>query len=649
MTDARWYFKKQPKGFRDRNPIQNAFFDSEQVGSLVSALIREGTQNSGDAASDDLPDDEPVRVRIFVSGKAHALPADKIAVWGCGLWNQVAAKDSGLRNPPTDTEACRFIIFEDFGTTGLEGAPSTDVPCKEPFYCFFRAENATSKGADAGGSWGVGKTAFPRASRANAFFALTNRESDNKTLLMGSLTLRTRHVEGEKYSPDSWFGMPQADEEEGGVIQPIEDSQIIQQFHDDFNLMRPLSGKASEQKGTSVVVPWCSNELTKDSIVRAVVESNFLPIIGGEIEVTVCDGLDSDQHLVLNAESIEDIVVEMDVPDLLASVRLAKWMREKGAAARVSAVHEPSDKSVKWDQYSLPESERERLRERFDTGKPVLVRVPVPMRQQRKHGGGVHTSHIEVALQRTEHGNTIRPVFVRGTVVVPDQKIRSVPGALALIRTEKDALGNLLRAAEDPGHKEWSTETDDFKDFKEAYVYASSYLTLARHAASRAQRLLQDEASEVDFDLLGDVFSLPKSPDDDGYKQGQKGGKKKRKKKKVKKIKRGVQMALQRQVKGGFCVARASAKCPTPERVTVLAGYDHRGGGDPIRKWHPADFEFEKAPIAVECEGAEMEHCEGNEIRMRVTDPGYKITVTGFSASRGDISVRVRSEGRFDA
>lgn len=640
MEERRWYFTKQPRNFRDRNPIQNEFFASEAVGSLVSALVREGIQNSADARSEMLGDDEPVRIRIYVSEDLGALAANKAARWGEGFWDHVSASDSGLRHPPIPDSPCPYIVFEDFGTTGLIGDMSGDDD--KPFYCFFRAENTSSKTADTGGSWGVGKTAFPRASKANAFFALTTREKNNQTVLMGSLTLRTRRVDGVKYTPDSWYGEPQPEEDEGGVIQPIEDESVIEAFASDFNVNR------NGESGTSIVVPWCDKSLTREAVAEAVIESNFIPIISGTIEVTVASAARDD--LVLNAETIEDVLTDLapeNMGELLAGVRLAQWARKDGEAERVSAVHEPTPHSIKWDQYSLAEKDQERLRARFDAGQPIAIRVPVPMR--KKGDPSPRISYLDVFMQRTGDDVTVRPVFVRGSVVVPDHKIRRVSGAVAIMRASGDELGNLLRAAEDPGHKEWSTETNHFAEIKETYKYAKSYLTLAREAAVRGSRLLQDIEAEEDFDLLSDVFSLPKETDDPTLPSG--GGEGRKRKKKTSPVitvdppPRIIKLT---RTVGGFTVAPAGDDSPAPRLVRIRAAYDVRAK-NPFKQWEPADFEFGKAPVTIEEQtGVIISLCEGSRIVAEITDRNFCLRVNGFDTERGDLIVEARPEGRID-
>ncbi len=452
-----WWFKPQLPGYRDRNPVTDVFFDSEEtskaVDSVVGALVREGLQNSGDAKPRGAEAPEPVRVRIFVSGQDFALPAEDAAIWADGLWSHLTAHDTGLRKAPERHEECRFVTFEDFGTTGLVGETACDDVSTEPFYCFFRAESSTSKGGNEGGSWGIGKTAFPRASRANALFALSCRQSDERTVLMGSSTMRTHSVDDVKYTPDAWFGVPQAGSADGGVIQPIEDSDLLQQFAEDFGLIRPLAGGIQERAGTSIVVPWAEESITSHQVLLAVIESNFAPIVRGQLVVRIGSTRNPSDDVVLDAGTIGDEVALLERPELEASVRLAQAMGTEGNE-EVLLSHEPGSYSVQWNQYSLPDEDRDRLLDRFSDGEPIIVRAPVPMRA--KLTGAVHESHLRIALQKFE-GKPTSPVFLRGPVVVPDRSIKRVPGAVGLIEAEADELGGLLRAAEDPGHKEWSS------------------------------------------------------------------------------------------------------------------------------------------------------------------------------------------------
>jgi hypothetical protein len=299
---------------------------------------------------------------------------------------------------------------------------------------------------------------------------------------------------------------------------------------------------------------------------------------------------------------------------------------------------------VKWDQYSLSEQDQERLRNRFDAGKPIAIRVPVPL---HKYGDAApRTSHMDVFVQRTTDGSTVRPVFFRGSGVIPDHKIKRVQGAVAIIRSSGDALSELLRAAEDPGHKEWSTETDNFAEIKDTYKYPKSYLTLARDAAAKAIRLLQDLEAEEDFDLLSDVFALAKETDEENRPGGGGGKKRKKKKKPVVKADPAPKIITLSRTAGGFTVAPANTESPTPRKITIRAAYDVRSK-NPFKQWEPADFEFGKAPVTIDEQfGMETSLCEGNRIVFDVTSDNYRIRISGFDTERGDLIIDARPEGR---
>ncbi len=651
MNEYGWHFKQQPAGYRDRNPKQNSeFFSSEAVGSMVSALVREGLQNSGDARSTYTPDDQPVRVRIFLSNDETDVTPESMSPWTRGLFDHLEAPDSGLHNVPRRDEPCRFLVFEDFGTTGLCGDTVSDDVSNEPFYCFFRAENATSKESESGGSWGIGKATFPHASRGWTFFALSTRETDGRTVLMGSVVLNTHHVEGKKFVPDAWFGAPQVGTSDGGVIQPIEDIEAIEHFRTAFHLARPATG----ENGTSVVIPWCNASLTTDAIVRAVVQSNFLPIINGTLVVSVGSTPNPEEDILLDTESIEDIVEGLGDDDkkekaaMLVSVRLAKWSCLEGATARVAANHIPPERkqSVKWGQYDLGEH-RESLREQFDIGRPIALRVPVPL---ARTGGDdrVRTSYLDVYIQRTPDTSTVRPIFVRDSVVIPDPDIKRVSGAVAIIRSFSDELSDLLRAAEDPGHKEWSKETDNFCAMKDKFTYAGTYLKFARNAAQSCHRLLQEPDAEEDFDLLGDVFSLPKPSAEKELKPGQR-GKKRKKKGPVIKIDKRPQMITVSPIRDGFTITTAGHDAPTPKRIRIRAAYNVRRG-NPFNAWNAADFSFDKSEEMIRrIEGLTVEECSGNVLSLIVNNPAFSLSVNGFDTARGDLKIDVRPEGEFDA
>jgi hypothetical protein len=115
----RWFFRKLRPGDTTREPIQGEFFANEAISNSAEALVREGIQNTLDARWNG----QAAEVRIRLSGTEGALDATKMAPYMDGLWPHLKAKGNGLREPPNRDNLCPFLLFEDFGTTGLEGDP----------------------------------------------------------------------------------------------------------------------------------------------------------------------------------------------------------------------------------------------------------------------------------------------------------------------------------------------------------------------------------------------------------------------------------------------------------------------------------------------------------------------------------------------
>jgi hypothetical protein len=214
---AKWYFNKLRPGDKTREPIQGEFFATDAIRNSVEALIREGNQNTLDAARSR--GTEPVSVRLYLATGQHGLPATQAAKYFDGAHAHFTAPGNGLRDVPGSNDPCPFLVFEDFGTTGLQGETTQwhDIAgAKNSFFYFFRAEGRSGKGQQDRGRLGVGKYVFPRMSRISSFFGLTKRADDNRTLLMGQAVLKSHEVAGGYYSPDGLFG----EEAANGLILP---------------------------------------------------------------------------------------------------------------------------------------------------------------------------------------------------------------------------------------------------------------------------------------------------------------------------------------------------------------------------------------------------------------------------------------------
>ncbi|MBC7967347.1 MAG: hypothetical protein H7Z17_15635, partial [Fuerstia sp.] len=288
-----WHFNKVNPRFKNREATQGEFFAND---TELRGFVREAVQNSLDAKRARVKG--PVRVRIFISGEKAALPPEKSARWFQDGWKHFHAQDSGLKDAPPANEVCRFIAYEDSGTTGLTGDVQQyhEVPgVRNPFYYFFRAEGQSNKTDGGRGRWGLGKFVFPRSSRLRCFFGITVRHDDKQRMLVGQSILRSHHVGGKSFTPDGWFGQ-KPDRNEASL--PVTDQRCIDKFVADFRLKR------GHDPGLSLVVPFCDEKWTSASVMEAILQDYFYPILRNDLIVTVED---ADSKTVMDSRSLTHI------------------------------------------------------------------------------------------------------------------------------------------------------------------------------------------------------------------------------------------------------------------------------------------------------------------------------------------------------
>src|SRR5690606_13799640 len=90
----------------------------------------------------------------------------------------------------------------------------------------------------------------------------------------------------------------------------------------------------------------------------------------------------------------------------------------------------------------------------------------------------------------------------------------------------------------------------------------------------------------------------------------------------------------------GFVVLRDHPdKTPLPERLEILVAYD-TSRGNPIKKYHPADFDVSRRPITLDCGGVDLIEAAANRILIAPRHDDFRLRVSGFDANR-DVYVKV--------
>jgi hypothetical protein len=422
-----WFFKPQRPGDTTRDPIQGEFFATEAISNPAEALVREGIQNSLDAGRDG----QQVKVRIRYSGDGQAISAERIAAYLDGAWPHLQAPSNGLRDAPEQCSPCHYLVFEDFGTTGLEGHVEQWRKIEgsnNGFFTFFRAEGQSDKQKGDRGRWGIGKFVFPRSSRISTFWGLTVRDSDKSRLLMGRCILKSHAVADEPFVPDGYFGKERRIGNDDVLIMPVSEPDVIDRFCADFGLTR------GTDPGLSIVVPYYDlAEITAETILRGVIQGYFYPILCGSLVVTA---VGPEGERVLDAASLEATLQAIGgdlAGRMIPLVELAKWGRHLDPAAKPCLEKMPEAGAPKWKAELIPPELTASLLTSFQSGERVALRVPFPVREKNKP---LRWSYFDILMVRDGSEDRGRPVFIREGIIVSDIRSRLNRGVRSLVINE---------------------------------------------------------------------------------------------------------------------------------------------------------------------------------------------------------------------
>ncbi len=599
-----WHFKPIGKGETIREPTAEAFFASDAVRKPGSALIREGIQNSLDST---LPGEQTL-IRISLINEADAPGWHETAQYFTSAWTHYTAEDNGL--PPDELPqqggVCPFLVFEDFGTKGLQGDPETPYPPKDKsennFFHFFRAEGRTDKDTSKRGSWGLGKDTFFRASSINTLFGLTIRDDDRRRMVMGKTVLKS-HYAGDEYCQDGYFGVRPDDEEH--FIMPIEDDGAIEEF---LNVFRSYRGG---DPGLSIFVPWPDTEISAKEIIQSVFQNYFYTILAGELVVMVeTQGIETwlDKDSLLNeARKIPE------VQDNLPITELAEWALARLEDAERHELNMPDPRQGwSWSSKLFSEEVLQTLREKLQNQDNIAIRVPVTV---RKRGVAAERSHFDVYLRSSESNERLRPVFIRDGIVISNVGAPTMGGMHSLVVIDHQPLSAFLRQSENPSHTIWQGQ-----QVKKEYVSGVGDLDFVRRSVREIVNLLTAEDREEDRHLLADLFPAPGSGRRGGNGPGP--------------IERNPSFFAITGTSSGFTVAPGRDQIAADSLVRVQAAYDIRRG-NPLSKYRADDFQLDQTPIEYQATGVEVLEVNDNRMVLKIVEPGsFRLAVTGFDYNR---------------
>lgn len=642
---SKWKFFERRPGAKQRDPVQDEFFNNESIVDNIAAFIREVVQNILDATHDKKL---PARVRFYVSGDEGALEPVEAAPYLEGIWPHVGASMPDAA--ALEAAPCRYLVVEDFNTTGLRGDHTAyEEPAagtENDFFYFFRAEGKSGKSGAARGRWGIGKFVFPRASDIRAFFGLTVRNGDGSDpgpLLIGQAVAKNHKVGGKLHEPDGWWSAI----DKKDVPVPLEDRRVIDRFRSTWNVVRE-----DDQTGLSVVVPYVDEDFTADKLVRAVAEDYFIAILTGELVAVVESG--DGGRVEITRETLGDII--STIPE---SAELKPWAALVESALELAEDDyirvEPQDGPPAWKPELIPAEERQRMKNQLENGEIVAVRVPVHVGRKK---GTPSDSYFDVFFL-PEPGHRGNAIFAREGLIVPGVKC-AISGVRAVVLVREETLARMLGDAEGPAHVEWTARGTKFKGM---YDHGRDWLAFIKRAPAEILRITRGEDDEEDASLAADLFSVPAEllgPEvDDGSEDESGSGRGGRpvvrpgvepvvrpyedddeddddhdKRDRPPRRRRIVVTALD----DGFAVELGADGADVPT-LQVAAAYDVRRG-NPFKKWRPEDFRLSGLPTDIS--GGVVTATEGNALAIQIDDQeSFSLKVRGFDSNR-DLKVRAR-------
>lgn len=643
-----WRFTPKMPAEKTRDPVAGEFFAQDAIKNAGEALVREAIQNSLDARVDR--QNGQAKVRIYLSGSQGAVRSGDHAKWFGTAWEHYAAPKNGLRAGfVARDKPCSFLVFEDFGTTGLTGDwEQTDVidGAKNAFFYFFRAEGATEKSSDQLGRWGIGKQVFPRSSHAQTLFGFSVTRENPDGFLMGSCILKHHKVDDITYRPDGYFGESKDLGRGQEISVPTRDAKVLEGFRAHFNLRR-----RSGQAGLSVVVPWLdegedgASGFARDSILSAIFDGYYMPILEGKLEVEVEDASGS---VRINADTFAEALASL-IDRVRPEQRKAKGLRRTQALVRLSEQirgSEPltfdlqacSPTKAEWAEGMLDPDVARRIREALAQDRLVRVRASLTVRSKLL---GDHLDGFTCYL-RKEDGFNEKPCHIREDLIISNVTSGRTNGFVSIVRIDAGRLANLLGDSENPAHTEWQATSQNFKD---KYVYGGMAIKFVADFATELLRRVHASDAKLDKDLLLQYFNDPgpeapvegkprkkeRKDDDQGDKVDPPVGP-------LEDLPESRAELRITPLVDGFTVSSTGWPVDEQAMVEIRAAYE-TSKGNPFKAYRPYDFDFRGHVKGAEQDGCSIAEAADNRILLNVEAPAFSVTVKGFDVNR-DLIVR---------
>lgn len=625
----KWIFEEKRRQSKARNPMQESFFSNQSIDGGVHALVREAIQNSLDAALGG----QIVRVRFYLGELATNTSALQ-DYFPAEAWEHFTANDSGLKiEPSLKNESCKYLVVEDFNTTGLIGdINASESEGKNAFYHFLRAEAQSGKEDGNRGRHGIGKFTFPYNSMIRTFFVLSVRDEEPKKVLCGQAVLKNHTVNGKGYTPDSWWGKHESD----GFGMPLTDSENYDKFKKDFCIAR-----GGEDNGLSIVVPYISSDVDLKSIVENVCKEYFWAIISSELEVFIES---EDENIEINSNTIKSLNLASISKEISERLSFAQKISDGLYDVEYNfIINSPSSPS--WKNFSVDEVSAKEINSVLSS-ENGLVKFTCPIFVQKTGSVEYEKCNFSVYVSSYDEKLNELPIVIREGITIPDPRLPKIRGYRTLTVINSGALGSLLGDSENPAHTEWEKNSEKFKN---KYKWGAKTIDFVRSAHTRVLSLLKYQDDEGDANILSDIFFVDYPGDgklEKSKSKETKGNNKVNNKPKIDLPPKVKSYEIQIS-KGGFVIKGTLNGDSNLRIYTVKIAYDIWGKSSKLalEKHSSHDFDLTKFSMksCLNFDGCEIKIKDKNTLLISPYTNEFVVSFSGFDLRR-DLVVDVNSK-----
>tara|TARA_R110000868_G_scaffold207876_2_gene456938 strand:+ start:6941 stop:8893 length:1953 start_codon:yes stop_codon:yes gene_type:complete len=637
-----WVFPKSGPFDSNRKSKLDEFFSAQNA---ATSVVREAIQNSLDAAREN--HEGPVHVRFSLSEhdwdqiKPFAATSDT----GLNLNDHTKCEDLGRYAEDHKGKRVRCLAIEDYGTRGLTGSTDKNEALSgSNFVGFWWNEGITGKGKGTLGNHGVGKTTLTRVSGMSTFWAITKRHDDDQSFMIGFSNLPFHQLNGCSYLGYGRFG-EKADD--GEKFLPLEDPEKIRLFSKTFGLDRT-------DYGLSVLIPAVHSSIEHDSMLEAVLEDYYWPILRGKLNVSIRNAASGhDTHV--SADTLGGAIIALKnkataekLKPLIELARTVMVMKEghpnyfQGIQPIVRGEEEKSKRAtLKASCFS--DDNLSLIKSRFEKGEMVGVQFSVELVPiEGQPVVGVFDVFLQAAVEDSRNGIC---QFIRNGIIISEQR-DNIPGRYGscFMIVEDREMSDYLGLAEGPAHTKWLLgKLNEHKKFKSDWP-----LRFAMDAARELYRILVGEDEEKDKleNFASDIFSISK-PSSDPAISGAKNRGKKTDKPTPPKPERSVELVRvdREQTKIGFSIVPVKELDDLmkeeghafPLTIKIEAAYLSVGGNArSFNDYTSIDFDFTDT-IEVEAfppGAAKVKERSGNVLEVELLAPDFQVVASGFDRHR---------------